>query len=1375
VAKTKKTDAKGKKGEKPISSKAAVQRSFAKATKELTKMLRGREALYRIPWFALIGEPGSDKEDLLPGSGLSARPNSPDAFGLEGSTANQWWFYNNAVVIDFGAAHFSGAGEKLDDDGGGFFSRFRKKRGAQNGWKVNLDALRKQRLRRPLDGMILAVNARDLLKRTPDAQTQISRRAEAIADRIHEAQHRLGVHFPVYVVLTGCENLPGFTNFADALPDAMRDQMFGWSSPYEPDQTYQTEWVDEAMGSIHESISVTQLDLLPTIADQEQRDLLYLLPKDLQVLKESLKHYLDPIFKATSYRRALPLRGIYLTANMAPQPVEAEPEPGAPPPVPGMEQITPPKPVEKAPAKPVFVKQLLSEKIFQEPGLAVLDEEHNQAVAKTVRRARMAVIVMVVISALLGWYQHAVTSDRVDNFQSLLRLMETYQSPTAARKAMAEPGGGVKALETLSKLEVEQFEIFTAPSSYFLDQLTIDAKQAIAKLLGRGVAGPLRNALLEKTDLLLPPGLDTLTENAPSNIAAPSNVPRDLKALLHDLGEMRNFAEDIGEHKAYFDLYNRHQPDDLAKVYKFVTPERKDLEDTTESHSKLFREALLNTYTWPEAAFEGYANRARNKFTRMASTFHMVQFRKHPLRGALDELVELLDTVDARQPFETHYERLVKIRAAISLVEIQISGERTIWLLPDEFSKAMGASKYDDLMAQLNGETFPRAADKTADGEAQGIGQWFASQNQSLFQELKSDIFGRSTRLGTRFSILARKDIRVVLSPEMRRLKSTIDDLIAQPYVLSADRVVTFQTGLQRDAGARAYWNSNMIKQILGWHLQYTSFINAKRSDIPASIAIALKTAAHKQFRTSASQVLAEAKPERLDSIAEDKNTSWTSQARETLKEQIRNIAQEQPNIERVMVALNEVNQALNEPEDSSLFNALRDDSLSLLEQVDSVLETEKLYSIRGDRFSWWDSDQPPCVVAFGARDPNDLLSRLGVQQKAVATLSKDFARPLVEYMLRMGEPFVSDPDVDKWRKIGEVLEEYEKKVPGNGLEELERFVEEDLCKLRLSACSEQLEKHKDRFNRDNYFKDRKYRIALDMERRCDDILRQVTVEGYVDLQQFFAEKMQGRFPFAGPDVPAEVETGDIVEFFNRFERYSGAFTALITDDGAGSNSLFGKSTPEVRRFIKQVKTVRPLFASLLTAEDENPDLVLDIDIAFRVNKENEINGNQIIQWWTQIAEQRIDHRGNKRATQWRTSDSVGICFRWARDAMFIPAPNQRSEQARVNGRQACYVFGGRFSLLRLLAMHAATPADRGRRSFLRPHTLRFETETSLASAQRSASSLLVTDTRVYVRIGVVLPGAKSSFKMPEFPRRAPELTTEFLRANGIVAKGKGR
>jgi len=201
---------------------------------------------------------------------------------------------------------------------------------------------------------------------------------------------------------------------------------------------------------------------------------------------------------------------------------------------------------------------------------------------------------------------------------------------------------------------------------------------------------------------------------------------------------------------------------------------------------------------------------------------------------------------------------------------------------------------------------------------------------------------------------------------------------------------------------------------------------------------------------------------------------------------------------------------------------------------------------------------------------------------------------------------------------------------------------------------------------------------------------------------------------------------------------------------------------------------MRPLFAPLLAAEDENPDLILDLELDFRVNRDNEVNGNQIMDWYSQVADGRIGHRDNKRGAQWRTNDPISACFRWANDAMLLPAVYQRNEAARINGRTACYAYAGRFALFRMLVANASSPADRGRRSFLRPHTLRFETETSLASAARDNASLLVTDTRVYVRIGLMLPGGKSAFRLPEFPRRAPEVSTEFLKAEGVRANSGG-
>ena len=58
----------------PLAPPKAVKRSFSKAAKSLEKQLRSAEAIYNVPWFAMVGEPGAEKSAILGESGLAARP-----------------------------------------------------------------------------------------------------------------------------------------------------------------------------------------------------------------------------------------------------------------------------------------------------------------------------------------------------------------------------------------------------------------------------------------------------------------------------------------------------------------------------------------------------------------------------------------------------------------------------------------------------------------------------------------------------------------------------------------------------------------------------------------------------------------------------------------------------------------------------------------------------------------------------------------------------------------------------------------------------------------------------------------------------------------------------------------------------------------------------------------------------------------------------------------------------------------------------------------------------------------------------------------------------------------------------------------------------
>lgn len=1351
--------------EAPVAPPQAVKRSFKKATKSLEKQLRSAEAIYNIPWFAMVGEPGSGKGVMLGESGLAARPGSPETFGLEPEVANLWWFFNEAVVVDFDEDLFAVSedvkGQSKAAPRPGLLKRiFKRKAQAPTGgnWRTQLDGLRDARRLRPLDGLVLTVDVGSLLMKTPEAAGRISRRAEAVASRIHEAQYQLAVDFPVYVVLTGCESLRGFDTFTRALPEQIRDQIFGWSAPYEPDTSYEPEWVEEAVASLHEQTCVAQVELLSQVPSQRDRDELYLLPREIRQLAEPLRLYLDPLFKTSTFRRNLPLRGIFLTGRVSdkrppdPTPSPMALPPGVPP-LPGTSKAEPPK------GKPRYVRQLFSEKIFAEPGLAVIDEKRNRALNRKVRNARIGLALVLVLFGVFILMQRSFTGGEVAEFDGMLSILKSYQDRKGGNLTSVDQvkDEGVNALEALAQLDFDGFESLLAPTTLTQD-LSTEVNQAIARVMGDAVGTPLANTLRNKAEIMLPSFLDNPPKNGQVDVAPD---PTHIQPEAH-FSALRKFVDEVNALELAFRRFQTANLTDIAQVYLYLT--QKDITDKLVNQAGLYQQALSQMRSWPELEYDApYGTRATNKLKLMVERMQTQLFRSHPLKDALDDLRRLLDTLKGGLgPLETHNDRLRAIREAITKVEELIHDGQAAWLLSETFEPGEG---YGELLDKLNSEAFIQPEDG---------GTYSArvrSDNQRLFTDLREHIWSQRSVLGD-FDLLTNREGRVVLSPALTSVKNALTDYFNQPYVISDS--TQFELGLSRDAGARTIWNGDLINKVLSWERNFRSYVGGDRPGLSDAINEAIDIAARREFRNRVRDVMLKfASPQVLAATDDSVGSGgWTVQDRQRLKERITNIADLFDSLLKIVAVLDEVDKNLNEATDSRLFALLRNDVLDLLKQVDSILKSEKPYAIRED-FDLSDSRLPPGVVAFGARDASDLVARLGVKRKTVQELAYEYARPLVDVMTKLGQPFASDPLVEKWSKIIRVLTDFDKKVPGNSLENLERFIEDDLNKVQLSTCVEQLKQHVNRYERDDLFKEAKYQIGSTMIRRCNEDLRKFTLQGYVDVQTFFTDRLAGRFPFAAADVIAEVETGDIVGFFQLFDKYAGAFK-VFSRPGTSGGPIFGDATDEVLRFIQQVERMRPLFAPLITAEDENPDLVLDIEFEFRENRENEVNGNQIIEWFAQVADVRIGHRDNKRGTQWRTNDNVSVCFRWAKDAMFLPAVNQRSEAARVNGRTACYAYQGKFSLFRIISAHAATPADRGRRSFLRPHTLRFETETTLGNAPQDNASLLVTDTRVYIRLGLMLPGGKSAFRLPDFPRRAPEVSTEFLKAEGVRADRGG-
>ncbi len=177
-------------------------------------------------------------------------------------------------------------------------------------WLRLLRLFLRLRGRRALDGVVWNIP----LARLQDGE-QAANLGLAARRRYVELTQRLGLSLPVYVVITGLEDLPGFQELLAALPEEARERALGWSSPFAAEAAWQSRWCEQALEEITATLteSIVELGTLRGQVDNE----LYCLPPRLESLRGSLQALLEPVFQGNARGEAPRFRGLYLSGSEA--------------------------------------------------------------------------------------------------------------------------------------------------------------------------------------------------------------------------------------------------------------------------------------------------------------------------------------------------------------------------------------------------------------------------------------------------------------------------------------------------------------------------------------------------------------------------------------------------------------------------------------------------------------------------------------------------------------------------------------------------------------------------------------------------------------------------------------------------------------------------------------------------------------------------------------------------------------------------------------------------------------------------------------------------------------------------------------------------
>ncbi|MEF7612874.1 type VI secretion system membrane subunit TssM [Aquincola sp. MAHUQ-54] len=257
----------------------------------------GPGARYRLPWLAVLGAGGAGKTRFVTGSDLSfpLLEFSPYEENRDrGYDGCEWHFASDAVILDTNG-------------------RFAESAEGRQEWRTLLGLLRRYRRAKPLDGVLIVVDAPGL---AAAGTGQVDQLARQLRDRVHDLSDRTGFQVPVYVVFSQMDRIEGFDAFFQGADAAELAQPWGAMLSWRARRrTGAARAFAREFGLLASALrEIAEQRLLQQQRSTAQRLGLYSFPIEFAKLGPVLEDFVGRLFQTNPYQFRPLFRGFYFAS-----------------------------------------------------------------------------------------------------------------------------------------------------------------------------------------------------------------------------------------------------------------------------------------------------------------------------------------------------------------------------------------------------------------------------------------------------------------------------------------------------------------------------------------------------------------------------------------------------------------------------------------------------------------------------------------------------------------------------------------------------------------------------------------------------------------------------------------------------------------------------------------------------------------------------------------------------------------------------------------------------------------------------------------------------------------------------------------------------
>ncbi|UFX98626.1 type VI secretion system protein [Candidatus Gromoviella agglomerans] len=1124
----------------------------------LKKLLGEGDYLYRMPWFIVCGEEDSGKSTIIKSIKLSHPIGLQNTHELYDPICN-WHFFEEGVLIDLKGDVMLG-----NDN---------------SSWNLLMNILHNKRRQRPIDGIVLTISAESMVK----SQSNLHK---FIHSRLWQAQKIIGIKFPIYLVITKCDSIKGFSDFCDSMSKEQQREIIGWSNPHQIDIAYEENWAHHGFDSFIEELRLTTYKILSSKDyEVEKSQNIAFLAKEFMKLRSAIHDFCNSVFQPNAFIDSFILRGIYFTGNSEST----------------LDFISQEKDI-------AFCTDLFKDKIFKEQGLILPTKNTFWAEARSIKILKVCISLCFITlfgllykeNLLLYKKKFILTREINTLMKEIINLAE---EKNHSHKSILYFESKIKAvLNFIEKFESNQMRSIFIPTSW-MGKISTDSNELIIQLYEKYILKSI-NIVIEQN-----------IENILSNEEISKSTLDKKKAIIHnkELEELLNFIKELLRIQK---LNSKIEAIKETKSSKYLSDIIQELFSYTIPHKSLtylhkYLGLAIKRYALPTIEIKKFQSRATKKLFTIIENFTESIFsikKSMPFLISLQNSIQNLNTYSNQQ---ITYRMLNEILEYMTLTINYMNDVRNEWIHNNDFSSTkVFTEMYDDIKAC---EFFDKNAEKI-----------LLQKTRNKLQIFQNEILSFNTEITGYFFQKDDQDI-ISVSPKFMTFYGALNlifNQLSMSDIPDEDILMQeFQQGqlftISEEKLLRVVDLMNKYKENISPIIQDFSLKHRKQIERLIQSCIG-----HNIFKELA---------ESFDQIATNQPALSNIELLQIMHNNLRNIE------DKLELIILNSRKFLTPKHLNDFAFAIAKYCKSILELIELSIIENKIYTPINFVINCSSFNSLPEVIffAYDVEKEQELMKHLVNERKKLKEISEYAKIPLK--ILKLISTITGDTNnINKrWTRLLSDINSYDDKDESNSIYQLENFIIND---MQSDKSYKEIEKSIMDYIKHSPFSHIFRIIYREIFTPYIIIQRNKFITLYREVQQYFNQNIANKFPFqlSENNQKSELSIKETIDFLNFLKEKDEIF------------SIFHKNhklniSKDVKNFIESLNILR----SLLVIEDDS--IKIKIILKFRTNRDKENHSKYIANWDIAFDGQGLTLKHNYREkiieTAYYVGQNISIAF----------------------------------------------------------------------------------------------------------------------------------